>query len=423
MSSRSDIDELGSGYMVPIPDAIREGDKTFVFEPGPPHIDLKERTMSAPVDLSERTRVTQLRELGIAKWSPEKRTVGGIAQSVLGPVEQARIDSRLKTSGFDISGTRFYHDDTIDYTVKHCPVDLAAGMLIQSRHTADREAVEKRFRKRYHGLADHIVSAMGVLGFDYYESGHDQYRTWDYGVERAKAIQALLKDYMEENQKMGDMPDPKTGPEEPTNEEIVSAMLRIQGGGECDRWADMVVTEPPRPLKLPLEMLARKTIKSDTGAVPIALHRATIDGRVFSGKRRKPGAGAVLIDQSGSMSLDPEDIENVLKYLPGAIIATYCSSDDQGELRVLAKNGRRVDHQDLIIGMGGNGIDGPALAWIGGHRGPRFWVSDGHVTGRGDSSAGPSLIREVKNTIKQFRILRVDDCYDLTLHLARKAHR
>jgi len=96
-----------SDYMIPIPDAIREDDsgedRTFLFQPGPPNIDLKERWMTAPVELSERTRELQLRELAHAKWSPENMHVAGINQRILDAVEHNRLTNF--DAGLDVQHT------------------------------------------------------------------------------------------------------------------------------------------------------------------------------------------------------------------------------------------------------------------------------------------------------------------------------
>lgn len=418
------FDELGDEFMVPIPDAIRDGEKEFLFEPGAPDINLTKRTMSSPVELSKRTRVTQLRTLAIAKWSPEKRQVGGINQAILDAVEQARLDMKLRSSAFDISGVRFFHDDTIDYTVQHADVARAAGLLVASRHTADNAAVKKRFKKKYGKLTDRIRDAMHVLDYDHYDPSYsEEYLTWDTTTSVAHRIQDLLKDFMENKKSVSnDMPEAeKMSPV--TSDEIAESMLSVFKGGDTNEWAEMEVKEPPRPHSIPNELKARKTIKADTGAVPIALHRATIDGRVFRERRRKPGLGAVLIDQSGSMSMSVEDVEMILSFLPGAVIAGYASSGYTGELRVLARSGRRVEREDLLIPKSGNGVDGPALRWIEQFPGPRFWVSDGFITGRNDGAAGEMLTREVKETMGRARILRVPNCSELELRLARRAQK
>lgn len=429
MTRRSSLDPLGNEFMVPIPDAIRPGSKRFEFEPGFPTIDLEDRTMSAPVDLSERTRVTQLRELGIAKWSPDKRVVPGIRQSILQPVERCRIDAKLRTNSFPLGHMRMLHDDTVDYTMAHGQIDQAAGMLISSRHTADKTVVQAAFTKKYGKLVGPLLGALGVLDYDFYEPTYDEYLSWETTKAVAARVQELLEEYQEHKEMINEgMPEPDIDRMQGiSDDELAAAMMEIRGGTKTgaggNDWAKMEVTEPPRPVNLSSELKSRKTIKSDTGAVPIALHRATIDGRVFREKRRKPGAGVVIIDQSGSMQMSSDDIERILAHLPGAVIAAYASSGTRGELRVLAKRGRRVAPRDLIVNGGGNGVDGPALLWSEQFPGPRFWVSDGYVTGEHDGLLKRSCFQDLKATVARARILRVGSCDELDLRLARKKMR
>ena len=150
-------------------------------------------------------------------------------------------------------------------------------------------------------------------------------------------------------------------------------------------WAPMGIVEPARPERVPARIRGKSKGVNDTGAIPVAMHRATSDGRVFRSPRIKPMAGAVLIDNSGSMGFKVEDLLEIMAALPAATIADYCASGTQGQLRILASKGRMVRREILSYSIGGgNGCDGLALRWLLQQRGPRFWVSDGGVSGKGD---------------------------------------
>ena len=123
---------------------------------------------------------------------------------------------------------------------------------------------------------------------------------------------------------------------------------------------------------------ARAVRPSDTGAIPRYMHRLMIDGMVFGHKRRMTGA-SVLIDCSGSMAVTQQQVLAIAKHFPAGIVAGY-SGD---VLRILAEKGRVVA-QAPPSWKGTNECDGPALEWLLRQSAPRFWISDGGVTLRGD---------------------------------------
>lgn len=150
-------------------------------------------------------------------------------------------------------------------------------------------------------------------------------------------------------------------------------------------WCPMRIKEDARPNRVPARIRGRARGVNDTGAIPVAIHRITSDSRVFRASRIKPMAGAVLIDNSGSMGFNESDLLRIMAALPAATIADYCSQGSRGELRILARKGRMVQKESLADSIGcGNGCDGLALRWLIQQPGPRFWVCDGIVTGVGD---------------------------------------
>ena len=117
------------------------------------------------------------------------------------------------------------------------------------------------------------------------------------------------------------------------------------------------------------------------------VHRWSIDGAIFRRPTRRPG-GTILIDTSGSMRLSPEQIDALVSVSRGtAVVAMYSGSGDEGELRIIAENGKRADIEDLEPFGSGNIIDLPALEWLGDQSAPRIWISDGNVSGVGDRAS------------------------------------
>ncbi len=147
-----------------------------------------------------------------------------------------------------------------------------------------------------------------------------------------------------------------------------------------------------RPIlnKLPLTervagRLGRKRVATNVGRDPRRINRMLTDPdrRVFD-RRAKGIGGVIVIDQSGSMRLDEDDVWNIIKASPGCTIIGYShesGSTGVPNIWVMAERGRVSKH--IPRGNGGNGVDGPALVYglsKRRHDEPFIWVCDGYVT-------------------------------------------
>lgn len=129
--------------------------------------------------------------------------------------------------------------------------------------------------------------------------------------------------------------------------------------------------------------------------------------RAFGTKRRSRG-GVVVIDQSGSMDIDPVQLAALLSRAPGTLVLGY--SHRPGDVAskpnawILARGGLLA--RRYPSGNVGNGVDGPVLAWAVARARPGepvVWVTDGQVT---DSNDHPSeaLTVECANLVRRHRI-------------------
>ena len=162
--------------------------------------------------------------------------------------------------------------------------------------------------------------------------------------------------------------------------------LRYSGSGTAE-WGKLIWGETVLS-RVAKGTLGKKRIAVNYGRSPRRIHRLYTDPqrRCFDQERRAKG-GIVLIDGSGSMSLTREDVLEILKVAPGALIAIY-SDMDSGEgrpnIHILAKDGKCVEEKNMPEFGSGNGVDYPALEWAIEQRKrhePIIWVTDGGVCG------------------------------------------
>ncbi|MEI8148471.1 MAG: hypothetical protein WCG62_05270, partial [Actinomycetes bacterium] len=110
--------------------------------------------------------------------------------------------------------------------------------------------------------------------------------------------------------------------------------------------------------------------------------------RIFT--RRRVGAGAVVvIDQSGSMDIPVDELEALLKAVPGVTVLGYSHRPGDAVSNpnawLLADRGCRALRWPL--GNVGNGVDGPVLRYaltLRRNRDRVVWVTDGQVTDSND---------------------------------------
>jgi hypothetical protein len=159
------------------------------------------------------------------------------------------------------------------------------------------------------------------------------------------------------------------------------------------------------------------------GSCPRHFHRWGIDRALFRHTARRRRGGTVLVDTSGSMSLDAAGVDAILTASAGAAeVAIYSGMEGVGELRVVARRGRRADARDLVPFGRGNIVDEPALEWLARQAGPRIWISDGGVTGIGDQTS-PALQQRCRELVERAQILRVRTVREAARLLSRGSGR
>jgi len=183
------------------------------------------------------------------------------------------------------------------------------------------------------------------------------------------------------------------------------------------KWGDMKIHTPTLTVNLQGRLKGGRQYRpSDYGYNPKYINRYCIDKKIFKQKQRVLG-GTILIDASGSMNFNGADILEIMQMLPAVNIAMYNGSGSRGDLRIVAKNGMRVDDKYLDRHSGyGNVIDGPALQWLATQPERRIWVSDMHVFGVGTHSSGFNLIKECYDICTKNKIINLKDVEEVKEH-------
>ena len=186
------------------------------------------------------------------------------------------------------------------------------------------------------------------------------------------------------------------------------------------RWGKMDIYTPDLNINLQGKIKGGREYRPmDYGVNPKYMNRWCIDKKVFKQRQRTYG-GTILIDASGSMMFDGDDILEIMKLLPAVTVAMYNSSNNRerwshqiGSLRIIGAKGKRVkqDYLDKWSG-GGNLVDGPALRWLGKQAPARIWVSDMYVFGA-DNTNSANLLKECNQIMVQSGITRLADIEDV----------
>lgn len=216
-----------------------------------------------------------------------------------------------------------------------------------------------------------------------------------------------------------DVPAVKVEMNVDSDEGIPNPDVEYQTKPEIGEWGNMnIVSIPMHPWKKPgvrskfsWKYSEFGTFKYPWRALPSS------DYQCFS-LRRKQYAGTILLDMSGSMNLSATDIDKLLDIAPHATIAGYGAHRlNTGELVIIVANEKRGSLEDARAAVGQrNIVDGPALRWLEKQIAPRIWISDGKVTGVGESQH-QNLVDECEAIKRSGKILQFLSIRDLIKNL------
>lgn len=442
--------------ILPLPEAVvgergdTEGGRWTVqagsSQRGQAFTDFGSKRMVAPVVDDEIARLIRNHELTHARISPanegqfELLSNTGLSERVIHCAEEYRVNTVLKGLGYDIdllsdgsegkSGERLSNEGTVEAWNEAVAFSTALlGTKAYNRFIAGIRKHQPEWAVELKTIGKEVKKSVGYavdypellgsteqveVGTDsegnplYLPAGFDRFtRHIATQLQRSLRVPSseAEREFKDSIKKDGGKPVDKK-PDE-----------KYGVGYGKDVFAPLILDN--LPLTIPVAGYVKQKRKaSNIGKAVKHPDRIMTDPyrRVFTQKRKVKG-GIVVIDQSGSMEVTQDDLEQVLKEVPGALVIGYShrpnSTDGTPNAWVLAKNGKRV--KEVRDGNVGNGVDGPVLDYALSQRKgnePVIWVCDGQVTGANDRDNDGILTRAVGNTVRRHGIIQVRELND-----------
>lgn len=345
--------------------------------------------MHVPLGRTPAERAVRLHEMTHVKITPTDGsferaiTVEGIPEDILNNCEDARVHDymeRMEFSPGDIEGV--LSEMELGQMARDCHLAVLAALGGALHGTGEEIRLET--------LLDQGTNKDRKAAFNF---GRRLAQTHMRDKHRLPGFEATLKMARKILDIYGNPNEPPELQPQPLPESLLEqfgvheeTLPLDKVHGEEGLWATYDFEEPPLPLSLPeRRKLRRKKLPDVRGRRLHRIGRLHQDGRVFANTFKKKGGGAVVIDCSSSMSLETYEVIELMRHFPLGVIGAYSSSSgtgfEHGTLRVIARDGRRVEDNQINPPGGGNGIDGPALDWLAKQPGPRYWISDAWVSG------------------------------------------
>ena len=377
---------MSSDLVFPAPELV-DNDEAWTIEHAPTGAtNAQKRILRAPLEADPHAAVHRIHELAHVKFSPpapptaKELAALGVDRVTVQAAEDFRINTLAARRGLDFGAG--YGEASMNAAIESVlmaadnPDDqaaLAQRVLLALDQMPEDRASFRRLARRA------LVVPVAKLEAEI-ESFREAWRDHDPDFAETLDLAKRLRPMSEQ------LKDKLSSLAQGTKLKLPFVPPKLPDEGYFIPWGTMTLQEPARPVRVEPSPQARRRVRhAEEGIRPHRLSRLTMDRRVFGEKRRTRGIGSLLIDGSGSMSWTRDEIVGFVERSPTAIIAIYGSWDgEHGATRILAKRGRLVAQADLQSPGGSNCVDYPALRWLAEQPAPRFWMSDGQVTGVGD---------------------------------------
>ena len=451
---------------------IVTGEEWHVLEPTDsnpvPRTDNLNKQMYVPMDREcercgvNHSRLIRRHELGHAKWSPKTmgKLANGTRSDAVEAMEEVRINYRLGMSKLPMDDF-IECQDKIKLHITDMMFHASVADVILYIISSAAFHVDKSFTKSMDFVLEILRECITsddisilrqaelqfakntALQFIRTMTKHkwNQLPSYRKTQKLAEKLSVILNEFIDKPKPEDVKPQQQTGGGEgegtedsnesdgeavgPTVDELEQRMRKnliedmtyasTRGMG---RWGEMTIHTPAMSVNLQGRLQNGRSYRaSDYGYNPKYISRYCIDKKIFKQKQRVKG-GTILIDASGSMNFDGNDILEIMQLLPAVNIAMYNGSHNTGDLHIIAKNGMRVNDKYIADYVGrGNVIDGPALQWLASMPERRIWVSDMQVFGsnHGDS-AGFNLLKDCYNICTANKIINLKDIEEVKEH-------
>lgn len=378
--------------------------------------NLQERILEVPLTSSEQARVVRAHELMHARVSPRAdylvRALDEVSPRSLECAEELRVNTLIARLGFDVTtlsdGTeklgarRLAESGEWEEALCFLMAVLGTGAErdffngIRQGHAAWLPAL-RNLRKRALEIFSLDTRVLGATHLD------------ENGLPSGYACSTLV---------LARLLTQSAAARVPTSADELRAFRRsLEVGGRrppTGVFASLVMDEMMIPERSHGGARDRTWRASTTGTAMRYPGRLLTDDqrRAFAQQVPRHG-GVVVVDQSGSMDIDPDALRALVRQAPHALVIGYSHRPgDRGTTPnawVLCERGRLATR--CPSGNVGNGVDGPVLRWAASQRRagePFVWVTDGQVT---DSHDYPDaeLTRLCATLVQRYRIRLVRD--------------
>jgi hypothetical protein len=383
---------------------------------------LLERRMRIPTGNDPASRAVRGHEMVHAKVSPTMLYTdgryGATTESII-VAEEYRVNYLLEKAGFDIdelcdgsehrSGEVAVQNQDWNGAIRFLTAisgTKAATAYIRgvNKHNptmaeslkAFQKELKKAFRNATRGYRTTDIASTAVLDAYWNEQSFTYPRGFKTTIALAQFIDKfIIPDDTDEEQ--AEIPAPEQI--KPTE-------------GKHGRFAALNLLPLPMPRRVDGK-IGRKRIATNIGYNPRRIDRMLTDPekRVFD-RRTKGKGGVVLIDQSGSMSFNENDLNEIVAAAPGCVVIGYSHRQGTTEPNtwVIADRGKLAEK--IPHGGRGNGVDGPAIRFAAKHvrtGEPFIWVCDGVVTDGDEDITYTNLTEEAAALVVKHRIHMVED--------------
>lgn len=398
--------------------------------------EMRVAKMRVPFGADETSRVVRAHELMHAKVSPisseamgEASVANSVSMESLISAEEFRVNMLVSNQGFDIDalcdgsesqtgkiiGQNKDWNSMVKFMSAIAGTKAGANFLRGLKTTspemeAEAREIQKAMNKYFRNAKKRGIPyiANTTLADNGLPRGFN-----DFTIPLARMIESLLKPASADGE-----------PDEFGNDELPKVKNIAKGGSGF--FARLIEKQVPKNHHIDGK-LGRKRIATNIGRNPRRINRMLTDPemRIFD-RHAKGKGGVVLIDQSGSMSLSNEDIQNIIAQAPGCVIIGYSHrAGNDGTIPnvwVIADRGKVAS--EVPDGNGGNGVDGPAIRFAQAKRRngePFVWVCDGYVTDGTKDQYYQNLGDECATLVKRHQIHMVASVDEAVTALKRVA--